>query len=184
MYNTADRYGGIARSFHWLTVFLVALAWLLGVFGEDLPKGTARNAGLAAHVFAGLAILLMLIGRLIWRVLDRAPTSTTSTSKTWLARWSAPASRTMHYLLYALLFAVPVCGIFLQFARGDALSLFGLVEIPSPWIKDRAFAGNIKEIHELLAHALISLAALHALAALVHHYVIHDRTMIRMLPPR
>jgi cytochrome b len=39
-----------------------------------------------------------------------------------------------------------------------------------------------KEIHEGLAHALIVLAALHAAAALVHHWIVRDRTLIRMLP--
>ena len=44
-----------------------------------------------------------------------------------------PAARIAHYTLYALLVAVPVAGIVLQFARGDALPLFGLAEIASPW---------------------------------------------------
>jgi cytochrome b561 len=42
----------------------------------------------------------------------------------------------------------------------------------------------VKEIHEVTAHALIVLAALHAAAALVHHWVLRDRTLVRMLPRR
>ena len=93
-----------------------------------------------------------------------------------------PAARIAHYALYALLVAVPVAGIVLHFARGDALPLLGLAEIPSPWIKDRAFARNVKGVHEILAHALVILALFHAAAALIHHWVFRDRTLVRMLP--
>jgi cytochrome b561 len=39
-------------------------------------------------------------------------------------------------------------------------------------------------VHELLANALLILAGLHACAALIHHYVFRDRTLVRMLPGR
>jgi cytochrome b561 len=94
----------------------------------------------------------------------------------------AGSCRSDRYSLYVLLVAVPVVGVVLQFARGDALPLFGLAEIPSPWFKDRAFAHNVNEVHEILAHALVALAAFHAAAALIHHWVFRDRTLVRMLP--
>ena len=76
----------------------------------------------------------------------------------------------------------PGAGIILQFARGDALPLFGLAETPSPRLKDRAFAHNVKKVHEILAHTLVILAAFHAAAALIHHLIFRDRTLVRMLP--
>ena len=90
--------------------------------------------------------------------------------------------RLAHYALYALLVAVPISGIVLQFARGDALPLFGLAEIPSPWVANRTYARSVKEVHEVLANALVILAAFHAAAALVHHWIFRDRTLVRMLP--
>ena len=78
--------------------------------------------------------------------------------------------------------AVPLVGIAVQFARGNPLPVFGLFDIASPWSADRAFARNLKGIHELLAHGLLALAALHAAAALVHHWVFNDRALTRMLP--
>ena len=78
--------------------------------------------------------------------------------------------------------AVPLVGMAVQFARGNPLPVFGLFDIASPWSADRAFARNLKGIHELLAHGLLALAALHAAAALVHHWVFKDRALTRMLP--
>jgi cytochrome b561 len=89
----------------------------------------------------------------------------------------------MHYVLYGLLIAAPVSGIILQFARGDSLPLFGLTEIASPWAPDRALARSVKEVHEVTANALVIIAAFHATAALLHHWVLRDRTLMRMLPP-
>jgi cytochrome b561 len=95
---------------------------------------------------------------------------------------AAPNAKVSHYLLYGLLIAVPIAGIVLQFARGDALPIFGVADIASPWVKDRAFARSVKEVHEVLAHALMIVAAFHAAAALLHHRVLRDRTLSRMLP--
>ena len=176
--NSRDDYGAIAQSLHWLTVVLVAIAWTLGTFDDVLPKGAARAVGLFVHISAGVAILVALVARVLWRMVDRSP----QPAPTMLGAWADTAGRLAHYALYALLVAVPIAGIVLQFARGDALPLFGLAKIPSPWVADRTFARSAKEVHEVLANALVVLAAFHAAAALVHHWVFRDRTLVRMLP--
>ncbi|WP_298873934.1 cytochrome b [uncultured Bradyrhizobium sp.] len=180
--NSDKDYGAIAQTLHWLTVLLVILVWTLGIFGDVLPKGESRQIGLAVHVAAGLAILFLLVARLISRSVNPPPVSEATEFGNWLGKWGDPAAVIAHYALYALLVAVPVAGVVLQFARGDALPLFGLAIIPSPWLKDAAFAHNVKEVHEVLAHALVVIAASHAIAALIHHWVFRDRTLIRMLP--
>src|SRR5512143_2273907 len=173
--NSPDGYGAIPQTLHWLTAGLVAVAWALGTFDDVLPRGAARAAGLFVHISAGLAILALLVVRLLWRLADPPPQPEITALGVWL-------DRAGHLALYALLITAPVAGIVLQFARGDALPLFGLSEIPSPFIADRAFARSIKEVHELLANALAILACMHAAAALVHHWVFRDRTLVRMLP--
>ena len=182
LFNSMKHYGAIPQALHWLTVFLVALAWALGIFDDVLPKGGPRDAGLFAHIFAGIAIIALLVARVIWRLADPSPPPVATEFGAWMGKWLDPASRIAHFALYVLLVAVPIAEIILQFARGDALPLFGLAEIPSPWLKDRAFAHNVKEVHEILAHALVILAAFHAAAALIHHLIFRDRTLVRMLP--
>jgi cytochrome b561 len=176
--NSAESYGAISQALHWCTVILVVIAWVLGTFDDVLPKGAARAAGLFVHISAGLAILAVLVARMRWRMADPPPPA----EPTMFGEWGDRASRLAHYALYALLVAVVIAGIVLQFARGDALPLLGLGEIPSPWTADRKFARFVKETHEVLANALVILAALHATAALFHHWVLRDRTLARMLP--
>lgn len=176
--NSIEGYGAVPQVLHWGTVALVILAWFLGQFDDIFPKGPARAASLYVHICAGLAVICILVLRMMWRLVDPPPPA----EQTALGAWLDRAGRIAHYILYALLVAAPVTGIVLQFARGDALPLFGLAEIASPWMADRAFSRMVKGIHEVMANALVILAAFHAAAAIVHHALLRDRTLVRMLP--
>jgi len=176
--SSSQGYGAVPQVMHWVTVALVILAWFLGQFDDIFPKGAARAASLYVHISAGLAVIGILVLRLMWRLADPPPPPEHTALGVWLDR----AGRLTHYVLYALLIAAPVSGIILQFARGNALPFFGLTEIASPWIADRTFARTVKEFHEVTANALVILAAFHAAAALLHHWVLHDRTLDRILP--
>jgi len=183
IFNSATRYGIIAQSLHWTAVALVLLAWTLGMLGDELPRGASRALGLYVHTTAGLLVIALTIMRLLWRLVDPSPPAERTYFGEWLfADWIGLGAKLAHFALYVLLVAVPIAGIVLQFARGDSLSIFGIVDFASPWPRDRAFAESVKEVHELLAHALLAVAGLHAAAALVHHWIFGDRTLVRMLP--
>jgi cytochrome b561 len=176
--NSSDGYGAIAMALHWATAVLVLAAWLLGQFGDDLPRGAARETGLFIHISFGLAIVALAVARLFWRLSNPPP----APEKSPLGAFGDCAAKAVHYVIYALLIAIPIVGIAAQFARGHALPVFGLFEIGSPWAADRTFAHNVTEIHETLANALMIVVGLHAAAALAHHYILRDRTLLRMLP--
>jgi cytochrome b561 len=177
--NDAAGYGSVARTLHWAAVLVVTATWLLGTFIDDFPKSAERSV-LFIHMSLGLAIVALLLVRLGWRLADPPP----APAETAFGPWSDRLATLMQGLLYALLLAGPISGIVLEFARGQPVPVFGLFEIASPWARDRAFARSVKEVHEVLANALLILASLHALAALAHHYVLKDATLLRMLPRR
>lgn len=178
--NSSESYGSVAKAMHWVVAALMLTAWVLGTFGDDLPQGSARSAGLFVHISAGLAILGLMLVRLLWRIGNPPPLP----EHTIFGRWAERAGVMMHYVLYALVLAVIILGIAVQFARGNALPVFAWFEIASPWSPDRAFARSLKEIHEVLANGLMILVGLHTAAALFHHWVLRDRTLLRMLPWR
>jgi cytochrome b561 len=66
--NRPNRYGIVPQFLHWVTVILVIVAWTLGTFGDELPKGEGRATGLLIHISAGLLIVVTLMVRLAWRV--------------------------------------------------------------------------------------------------------------------
>jgi len=175
--NDKAGYGSAARAMHWASAAFIAVAWLLGTFIDDFPK-SAEPAVLFTHMSLGLAILALLLSRLAWRFADPAPLP----AETAFSPWSDRLAILMQWLLYALLLAAPISGIVLAFARGQPVPIFGLFEIASPWARDRAFARSVKDVHELLTDSVLILASLHAAAALLHHYVLKDATLLRMLP--
>ena len=171
-------YSPSAKALHWIAALCVLLAWAIGTLGDDIPR-TSEEIALAIHVWLGLAVLAILVLRLASRLAGHPPPDATR-----FGPWSTYLATVGHWILYALMAAVPVVGIILQFARGKALSVFGIVHVASPWAADRAFAHSVKEVHEALADALVIVAALHIAAALFHHYVLKDGTLLRMLPQR
>ncbi len=177
--NDSSGYGYAALALHWATAVVVLVAWALGqivdAFGREWEPVVVY-----AHVTAGMAVAVLVALRLGWRTFDPVPAPVPSIFDPWLAR----AATAGHWLLYALLVAIPVTGIVNNFARGNPLPVFGLFEILSPWTRDRAFVRSTKEIHEAVANALLFVALAHAAASLAHHYVLKDDTLRRMLPRR
>lgn len=178
--NSNDRYGAVVQVSHWLAVFLITFAWLLGQFMDAFPRGTASRTAHWLHNEAGMLVIVLLALRLVWRSVDLWP----APEKTTLGPLVERAAQLGHLALYLLMLAVPVAGIVLVFARGRALDVFGLFDIASPWVRDPTFAESVAEVHGFLADALIVLALLHAVAALAHHWLLRDSTLLRMLPGR
>ena len=99
------------------------------------------------------------------------------------AGWVKLASRAVHYLLYGLLVVQAGLGFGFRWAQGHPLSFFGLFAIPGPFgALDKATRHTLHGLHEKVGWAIVIVAALHAMAALYHHYVLKDRVLKRMLP--
>ena len=57
----APRYTPTSQVIHWLSALLVCLAWILGLFGDEFPKGVLREAANFIHISAGEIIAFLLI---------------------------------------------------------------------------------------------------------------------------
>ena len=178
--NSQARYGAIVQAMHWLTAIFVLAGFLLGQFGDALPRGAPRQYGLLVHMTLGQIVLALLVVRLVWRQLNPPP----PLEATPLGALATLAARLSHAALYCLLLAVPVLGMIVQLKRGNVLPVFAVWHLPSPWPADRSLARSILWLHGTLADALLILAGVHAAAALMHHWIWRDRTLKRMLPGR
>lgn len=175
--NSKTHYGVLPQAIHWLTAIFVVAGWLLGTFIDDFSR-PIHAAMLVVHMALGQCVIALLVIRLAWRFIDPPPPP----EKTRLGRLQELAARLIHYALYALLLAVPCLGILVQLTRGNALPIFGIWDVLSPFHANRAVARSVLKVHEYLANTLVALAGLHAAAALMHHWVLGDRTLVRMLP--
>jgi cytochrome b561 len=84
--NTPERYGAAPIFFHWATVILVVLAWTLGIFGDDIPRGEWRNLARFVHVSAGSFVFILLLARLAWRIANPPPPTEATPLGPWLDR--------------------------------------------------------------------------------------------------
>ncbi|WHZ18795.1 MAG: hypothetical protein OJF55_000944 [Rhodanobacteraceae bacterium] len=166
------------RRLHWLIFILVACALLLIYLHGWLPKSSALRARAKwAHMQFGIAILLIMLPRLLVRARDTAPPITPVPPL-----WQTLVARTTHLALYALLFATPLLGVATMAWSGQHWNFLGL-PLPSVPTPDRHFSHQLEDIHETFGNVLMYLAAAHALAALLHHFIQRDDTLKRMLPP-
>ena len=177
--NTTTRYGAVPQVLHWLTAIFVICGFLLGQFGDDLPKGNAQVIGLFVHMTLGQCVIALLIARSCLARRQSAAAAGTDAAR---PACGLGRPKLSHFTLYALLLVVPFLGIIVQLKRGHALPVLGFWELQSPWPADRNIARTILGFHGWLADALLILAGVHAGAALVHHYVWRDSTLRRMLP--
>lgn len=173
-----SHYSTWVRRLHWLVFLLVAGALLLIYIHGWTARGTALHANAKwAHMQFGIAVLLVMLPRLLARSRSKTPPVSPPAP-----RWQDALAKAMHLALYILLFATPLLGIANRMWNPGAWDFLG---IPMPHVAqpDKVFAHKIEDIHETFGNVLMYLAALHAAAALFHHFVQRDNALKRMLPP-
>ena len=175
--NTQNKYGALAKSFHWLVAITVVGMFILGIWMVGLGYYDEWNkAAPHYHKSIGILLALVMVLRLFWRIYDpvpKAPAHHTNFEKV--------AARTTHRLIYLLIFAIMISGYLISTADERAIEVFNWFEIPSLgelFSQQEDIAGVI---HEWLAYILIGLASLHALAALKHHFIDKDDTLKRII---
>ena len=177
--NTENSYGLIAKLFHW-GMFLILLGLvILGFYMADLPKDTPAQAtyklGLYDwHKSFGIVILILVILRLGWRIINPVPKMPDDMSR--VERLSAHA---MHMLLYLLMFIQPLSGWLMSSFGGHLVKFFGQ-PLPALVGKDKIWGDIFHETHEIVAFLLIAAFIIHVVAALFHHFSRKDDVLIRM----
>lgn len=175
--STPSRYGAVAVTLHWLVAAVVFGNFALGLWMVDLTYYDAwyRRAP-AIHKGVGVLLFVVVGLRLGWRLSDFRPDAEPRH-----ARWERAVARFVQALLYALLFAVMVSGYLISTADGRPLDVFGLFRVPATLSGLEGQADVAGVVHLWLATSLVCLAGLHGLAALKHHFVDGDGTLMKML---
>lgn len=178
--NNTDRYGSLSIGMHWLMVLLLIAVYAMINLHDLAPKGSELQAELKVwHFMFGLSVLVLVFARLAARLFAGATPLITPP----LPRWQKGLAKAMHIVLYVFMLVMPVFGWLAVSAKGDPVLFLGM-QLPPLIGYDKALYDTLKEIHETIGTLGYYLIGLHAAAALVHHYVVHDNTLLRMLPRR
>lgn len=179
--NSASRYGGVTKTFHWLIALGILIMIPLGIIATDAPYDTAEALATKATLFSwhktiGVLIFFVALARILWALLQPkpAPLHPDRKTETFLAEL-------VHWLLYGSLVAVPLTG-WIEHAATDGFAPiwwpFGqsLAFVP----KSPALAETFASLHYILQWVLTLSVVLHIVGALKHHVIDKDDTLRRM----
>ena len=170
-------YDRLAMSLHWLTAVLILTQFGLAELWDFAPR-PAKHLMIVAHMSAGILLALVVAVRIAWRLTPGHRVRDADTG------WAKFVAKTVHLGLYGLLATEVALGFLMRWSGGEALSFLG-VPIASPFAPFSKSAQDwIGSLHDWLAWTIIVLAAGHASMALLHHFVLQDAVLWRMLPGR
>lgn len=175
--SSPARYGVVAQAFHWLIAALIVTQFTLAYMADDLPLGAHKLALLARHKSFGMTVLMLAILRLLWRLRHRPPDLPDH-----MTSLERKLARATHIAFYVLLFAMPLTGWMMSSAKNYSVSWFGLFTWPNLVGKSEAAFDFLRATHDTMSLILLSIAILHILAALKHHFWNKDHVLLGMLP--
>lgn len=155
-------YTTTAKVLHWLVVILIlwqfGSAWTWPTYPQDDPT---RILIRTTHVYIGVAILVLAIVRVAWRLTHPAPPLPRDVP-TLFQR----LARLVQGLLYAMIFLQPISGL-IYINTGDG-----------------ALHNVADTFHGLGEQIIIILALLHVAGAIYHYFIRRDDVVQAMLPGR
>ena len=170
------RYDRTTIILHWLTVVLVVVLFALAEIWDFLEHGAPlRKEFQSLHISLGILLTVVLIIRLGWRTTRGTRTPAATNLQERLAKG-------MQHVLYLLLAVQVALGFLLRWAQAESFTFFGLFSLQFTTVKNRVLEHTFGNFHNIIAWTIIILAGLHAAAALVHHYILKDDTLERILP--
>ncbi|MCF2907147.1 cytochrome b [Pseudoalteromonas sp. DL2-H2.2] len=189
MKNTARDYGTIAKWLHWGTALLFLAAYVSVYYRQWFTEAkTPQNwTALQLHLSFGVSIAVIVALRLIWRWLNTQPTAEPGT------RIEHLAAHLGHYALYAVMIIAPLTGyigtgvdteffFLFDIPKFESTALFTALVEQGMGLSFAEFEKPIDFIHkEILGAWLVWILILgHIAAALYHHLVKRDRTLLKM----
>lgn len=176
--DSSAGYGLISILIHWLSALLILFLFGLGIYMTGLGYyDDWYHKGPALHISLGLIVLLLMLVRVTWRIINPTPTALGN------QRVQLLGATLVKWGLYLAIFVVLVSGYLITTAEGKPASLFDWIYFPSFATLSAQQVDLAGELHEYVAWGIIGLVVLHVAGALVHHFVVRDRTLVRMLKP-
>jgi cytochrome b561 len=172
-------YTGTAKLLHWLILALLVAQFIVALSMPHIGRNTQPNTIINLHFSIGVIVLAVAVVRLAWRTMHPEPQPLDG-----IPPWQVQSARVIHWLLYMLLFVVPILGWANASWRGFPVVMFGR-ELPKLMATRTPGWSWTGDVHTILAYyVMLTMVALHVAAALYHYFVRKDGVLQRMLPGR
>jgi cytochrome b561 len=177
MSQAPDTFSPAQRALHWAIALLIFIMVPIGIsIANILKPGPVTDALYEVHKSLGLTIFTLALIRIAVRWSRGAPPVVPG-----LPAWQRAAAHSSHYALYALIVLVPLTGWAATSTCCAPVNLFWTVPVTLPLSGGMDAAKPIFLVHNTLALTLTAIVLVHVSAALYHHFVRRDATLVRML---
>ncbi|MBD8879527.1 cytochrome b [Rhodanobacter sp. 7MK24] len=178
MKNTTGLFALPARVLHWLMAAMILAMLFIGV--GMVASVSERHAWLLRiHKPLGIAILVLAVVRLAVRL--RYPPPPLPADLPMLQKLAAHAS---HWLLYALMIAMPLVGWAMLSAGGYPVMLSDSLRLPAIFPAGPIAFAVLRHLHSWLAMLLFLTFLAHMAAALYHGLIRRDGVLASMIARR
>ena len=175
MIRPAHRFTLLGRLLHWTMAVLVLAMLFIGI-GMVSTISPRYHMLLAVHKSIGIVILVLVAIRLINRLINPPPPLPAD-----LPWWQVSAAKASHWVLYLLMFALPLVGWAMLSAAGYPIVVFGSLHLPAILPHDVAVFALLRTAHTVLALLLFATFLAHLGAALFHALIRRDEVLPSML---
>jgi cytochrome b561 len=165
----------LARLLHWsMAVLLIAMLFI----GAGMVASVSERHEwlLDLHKPLGIALLALVVIRLVVRFSTQQPPLPAD-----LPAVQALAAKLSHWLLYALMLAMPLLGWAMISAAGDPVMLSDSLQLPSIVPANAQAFAFLRNAHGYLAYLLFLTVLVHLAAALFHGLIRRDGVLQSML---
>ena len=179
--NTTTRYGGVTKTFHWLTAALILAIIPLGLIANKLPYDTSDQLAQKAFLFSlhktlGVTVFFVALARILWALSQVKPGSLHPDRKA-----ETLLAEVVHWLLYGSLVIAPLTGWIHHAATTGFAPIWWPFGQDLPLIpKDEGLAHTFASLHWVLTKVMAVSILLHIAGALKHVFFDKDATLRRM----
>jgi cytochrome b561 len=169
------QFTALSRLLHWTMAAMVLTMLCIGV--AMVASLANYHLLVSIHRPLGIAILILVVVRFVNRLLNPPPPLPATMSRA--ERLAATATE---YVMYGLMFVLPLVGWGMLSAARYPIVLYGSLHLPFVLPHDAMLYAVLRKTHTVLAYLLFLTFIGHFGAILFHTLIVRDGMLTRMAP--
>ena len=173
--STMRQFHAFSRLLHWTMAAMVLT--MLGIGVAMVASLANYHVLVSIHRPLGIAILILVVVRFANRLLHPPPPWPAT-----VARAERLAATASEYLMYGLMFVLPLVGWGMLSAARYPIVLFGSLHLPYILPQNAMLYAVLRQMHTILAYVFFLTFLGHLAAILFHTLIVRDGILKRMAP--
>lgn len=157
-----------SRTLHWAMAVMILGMLFVGA-GMAATVSGRYPVMVSIHKSLGIAILVLVVIRFLNRLFNPPPPLPAD-----LPAWQQTAAKGSHYVLYGLMFLMPLIGWAMLSAAPYPVVIFGSLQLPAILPQNATLYALLRYAHTVLGYLFFAVVLAHLGAALFHGLIRRD----------